>query len=115
MPRTQLSQEEHGSLVVDEPAVGVGGVTSISVIMPAYNEAANLVEVVPRTLDVLDARSRRYHEVVVVDDGSTRRHGGGSWPSSARAIRERAAACACGATSASRPRCRPASTARAAT
>jgi glycosyltransferase involved in cell wall biosynthesis len=42
----------------------------VSVIMPAYNEAPNLVEVVPRVLDVLDALPGS-HEVIVVDDGST--------------------------------------------
>ena len=47
----------------------MGGVTSISVIMPAYNEAANLAVVVPRTLDVLD-EIPGHHEVIVVDDGS---------------------------------------------
>ena len=41
----------------------------ISVIMPAYNEAANLVELVPQILDVLD-RGVTF-EIVVVDDGST--------------------------------------------
>ena len=59
MQAHDLSQGEHGSLVVDEPAVGLGGVTSISVIMPAYNEAANLAGVVPRTLDVLGGSSAR--------------------------------------------------------
>ena len=38
-------------------------------IMPAYNEAANLAVVVPRTLDVL-AEIPGHHEVLVVDDGS---------------------------------------------
>jgi glycosyltransferase involved in cell wall biosynthesis len=41
----------------------------ISVIMPAYDEAANLAIVVPRTFDVL-ATIPGYHEVLVVDDGS---------------------------------------------
>lgn len=42
----------------------------ISVIMPAYDEAPNLAEVVPRTVAVLDAMATTY-ELVVVDDGST--------------------------------------------
>ena len=41
----------------------------VSVLMPAYNEAPNLVEVVPRTLRVLQSRGLTY-EVVVIDDGS---------------------------------------------
>jgi glycosyltransferase involved in cell wall biosynthesis len=41
----------------------------VSVILPAYNEANNLVEVVPRLLGVLGKTSAD-HEVLVVDDGS---------------------------------------------
>ncbi|MBA2438517.1 MAG: glycosyltransferase family 2 protein [Acidimicrobiia bacterium] len=39
-------------------------------IMPAYDEAPNLAEVVPRTVAVLEAMATTY-ELVVVDDGST--------------------------------------------
>lgn len=42
----------------------------ISVLMPAFNEAENLVEVVPATAAALDAIGRSW-EIVVVDDGST--------------------------------------------
>jgi glycosyltransferase involved in cell wall biosynthesis len=42
---------------------------AITVLMPAFNEAPNLVEIVPRTLQVLQGLTPRY-EVVVVDDGS---------------------------------------------
>jgi glycosyltransferase involved in cell wall biosynthesis len=42
----------------------------VSVVIPAYNEAACLAEVVPRTLTVLEALPGD-HEVLVVDDGST--------------------------------------------
>lgn len=42
----------------------------ISVIMPAYDEAPNLAEVVPATVAVLEAMAATY-ELVVVDDGST--------------------------------------------
>ena len=42
----------------------------ISVLMPAYNEAENLVEVVPATVAALEATGRSW-EVLVVDDGST--------------------------------------------
>jgi len=69
MPAQDLSQREHGSVAVDEAVGGLGGVTAISVIMPAFNEAANLAVVVPRTLDVL-AEIPGHHEVLVVDDGS---------------------------------------------
>lgn len=42
----------------------------ISVLMPAYDEADNLAEVVPATAAVLDRLGRSW-EIVVVDDGST--------------------------------------------
>jgi glycosyltransferase involved in cell wall biosynthesis len=41
----------------------------VSILMPAYNEAENLVEVVPHLRKVLDQLGRSY-EIVVVDDGS---------------------------------------------
>lgn len=41
----------------------------VTVLMPAFNEAPNLVEIVPRTLRVL-GETGRSHEVVVIDDGS---------------------------------------------
>src|SRR5919206_4356611 len=41
----------------------------VTVLMPAYNEAPNLAEIVPRTLRVLQELGVS-HEVVVVDDGS---------------------------------------------
>jgi glycosyltransferase involved in cell wall biosynthesis len=43
---------------------------AVSILMPAYNEAENLVELIPRVRTVLDALGRSY-EIVVVDDGST--------------------------------------------
>jgi glycosyltransferase involved in cell wall biosynthesis len=42
---------------------------AVTVLMPAYNEAPNLVEIVPRTLRVLRSVAP-LHEVVVIDDGS---------------------------------------------
>jgi glycosyltransferase involved in cell wall biosynthesis len=42
---------------------------AITVLMPAFNEAPNLVEVVPRALQVLRGLTPLY-ELVVVDDGS---------------------------------------------
>ena len=42
---------------------------AITVLMPAYNEAPNLAEIVPRTLRMLASVSP-LHEVVVIDDGS---------------------------------------------
>src|SRR5688500_4955565 len=42
---------------------------SVSVIMPAYDEAPNLAELVPRTLDVIGALGGEF-ELIVVDDGS---------------------------------------------
>lgn len=44
--------------------------TRVSVLMPAYNEAENLAELVPQISAVLD-RSGESYEIVVVDDGST--------------------------------------------
>jgi glycosyltransferase involved in cell wall biosynthesis len=44
--------------------------TQVSVVLPAYNEAENLVELVPETTAVLRATGLTF-EVVVVDDGST--------------------------------------------
>ncbi len=42
----------------------------VSVLMPAYNEAENLVEVIPSTAAALDALGRSW-EIIIVDDGST--------------------------------------------
>ncbi|HXH59567.1 glycosyltransferase family 2 protein [Iamia sp.] len=42
----------------------------LSVLLPAYNEAENLAELVPEIGEVLDAAGID-HEIVVVDDGST--------------------------------------------
>lgn len=44
--------------------------TQVSVVLPAYNEADNLVELVPETTEAL-RRAGVTFEVVVVDDGST--------------------------------------------
>ncbi|HEY8527462.1 MAG TPA: glycosyltransferase family 2 protein [Acidimicrobiales bacterium] len=44
--------------------------TEVSVILPAYNERANLAELVPETVGVLTDAGLTF-EVVVVDDGST--------------------------------------------
>lgn len=48
--------------------------TSLSLVMPAHNEADNLPWMLQRCMDVLPALAERY-EVIVVDDGST--DGGG--------------------------------------
>jgi dolichol-phosphate mannosyltransferase len=42
----------------------------VSVLMPAYNEADNLPEVIPATAAALEALGRTW-EIVIVDDGST--------------------------------------------
>lgn len=44
--------------------------TQVSVVMPAYNEADNLVELVPETTAALREAGLTF-EVIVVDDGST--------------------------------------------
>jgi glycosyltransferase involved in cell wall biosynthesis len=46
-----------------------GGTRLVSVVLPAFDEADNLVEVIPELLSVLD-RLEVAAEVVVVDDGS---------------------------------------------
>src|SRR5262249_16010191 len=52
-------------------ARGPGGVQEvrISVVVPVFNEEANLVEFLRRTTAVLDARGEPY-EVILVADGS---------------------------------------------
>jgi glycosyltransferase involved in cell wall biosynthesis len=44
--------------------------TQVSVVLPAYNEADNLVELIPETIAALRAAGLTF-EVIVVDDGST--------------------------------------------
>ena len=44
--------------------------TEVSVVLPAYNERANLAELIPETVSVL-ADTGLTFEVIVVDDGST--------------------------------------------
>ena len=48
--------------------------TSVSVLMPAYNDRENLAELIPETLDML-ATLDGDTELLVVDDGSTDRTG----------------------------------------
>ena len=43
---------------------------SISMIVPAFNEADNLVETIPQAIAVLEGMDVEY-EVLVIDDGST--------------------------------------------
>lgn len=50
--------------------IGSAGVRDVTVLMPAYNEAENLVEVIPATAKVLESTGRSW-EIIVVDDGST--------------------------------------------
>jgi glycosyltransferase involved in cell wall biosynthesis len=63
------SMAASGLAVSDEPAGDVQDIT-VSVIMPAYDEAMNLALVVPRTFDVLVGIPGR-HEILIVDDGSS--------------------------------------------
>lgn len=60
------------TLDTDAPArLGVRRMgTEVSVVLPAYNERANLAELVPETVGVLTDAGLTF-EVVVVDDGST--------------------------------------------
>lgn len=52
------------------PSDGHAGSCGISVLLPAYNEADNLPEVVPSIAAALDQIGRTW-EILVVDDGST--------------------------------------------
>jgi glycosyltransferase involved in cell wall biosynthesis len=54
----------------DAPAAEAADTLGLTVIMPAFNEAPNLADVVPRTIEVLGA-VRDDFEILVVDDGST--------------------------------------------
>jgi glycosyltransferase involved in cell wall biosynthesis len=56
--------------VAADPGGAVADTLGITVIMPAFNEAPNLAQVVPRTAEVL-AAVREDFEILVVDDGST--------------------------------------------
>ncbi|MGA8726465.1 MAG: glycosyltransferase family 2 protein [Acidimicrobiales bacterium] len=75
---TRQSEEvTNGSQVGASRAAVSDGITyagstaaSVSVVMPALNEAENLVETVPALIDVLEEMGIEY-EVLVVDDGST--------------------------------------------
>jgi glycosyltransferase involved in cell wall biosynthesis len=55
--------------VSTDPAVAPADTVALTVIMPAYNEAPNLAEVVPLTATVL-RELRDSFEILVVDDGS---------------------------------------------
>ena len=66
------------NLEMDEPAASVApgdgapsddGAPSISMVIPALNEAENLVETIPQAIAVLEEMQVDY-EVIVVDDGS---------------------------------------------
>ncbi len=49
---------------------GTGSTVEISVVVPIYNEAPNVEELIKRITDVLDPYKRSY-EIIIVDDGST--------------------------------------------
>ncbi|HSL59752.1 MAG TPA: glycosyltransferase family 2 protein [Acidimicrobiales bacterium] len=55
---------------INLPTRDTGAHRRVSVLLPAYNERENLVELVPETLAVLE-QAGLDHEIVVVDDGST--------------------------------------------
>ena len=47
----------------------------ISVVIPVYNEQANLPTLMQRLIAVMEGMSKRY-EIILVDDGSTDNSGG---------------------------------------
>jgi glycosyltransferase involved in cell wall biosynthesis len=53
----------------EAPRRRVAPIRGISAVLPAYNEAANLSQMVARTLEALDDAVPEY-EVIIVDDGS---------------------------------------------
>jgi glycosyltransferase involved in cell wall biosynthesis len=59
-------REDAAATATGEPETALG----VTVIMPAFNEAPNLTEVVPRTAAVLAGIENGF-EILVVDDGST--------------------------------------------
>ena len=48
-------------------------IRSISIIVPAYNEQARLPETIRRIQTYLSGSEWIFHEIVIVDDGSTDR------------------------------------------
>ena len=53
----------------EAPRRRIAPIRGISAVLPAYNEAANLSQMVARTLEALDDAVPEY-EVIIVDDGS---------------------------------------------
>lgn len=45
--------------------------SGVWVVLPAFNEAENLAELIPRLADVLAADESPQHRILVIDDGST--------------------------------------------
>ena len=78
----------------------------VSVVVPAFNEAANIRELVERTCAAVEPLGS--FEVILVDDGSTRRDVGRR-SNGPPAITRRSSASVCSATSVSTRRSRPAS------
>ena len=62
----------------------------MSVVVPLYNEAENVDDLHRELTRSLEGMGRPY-EILLVDDGSARRHAWRGWPRSRRATR----ACAC--------------------
>ena len=65
-----ISARPRGDDAAADPAAHADDTLGITVIMPAFNEAPNLADVVPRTAAVLGALEDGF-EILVVDDGST--------------------------------------------
>ena len=67
---TRLSTDDPAATPDSSEARGSARSSSISLVVPAWNEAENLVETIPSAIAVLEDMNVDY-EVLVVDDGST--------------------------------------------
>jgi glycosyltransferase involved in cell wall biosynthesis len=68
--RSKPNGQDRPSALSDRHASDEAGTPSISLVVPALNEAENLVETIPQAIGVLEEMHVDY-EVLVVDDGST--------------------------------------------
>ena len=68
-PGTSLPVPE-GALTIGPPPVDEGATIRLSVVVPTFNEAPNIREVVSRLALLLDGAFGTHYEIIVVDDNS---------------------------------------------